>query len=140
MIWLLLILSLMPVFHQFKVSVMEVHSPTLYDFRITFTELRLMPLHIHDLQLNGSREAVLTDKQLLYQTQPLNTDSSKIVFQVCGNSNFSKDSCHSPLKHEIHEINTLTFRHRASCILGQAFHCSPENAFYIFNQQIYFII
>ena len=25
----------------------------------------------------------------------------------------------------------LTFRHRASCILGQAFHCSPENAFYI---------
>ena len=34
----------------------------------------------------------------------------------------------------------LTFRHRASCILGQAFRCSPENAFYIFNQQIYFII
>ena len=33
----------------------------------------------------------------------------------------------------------LTFRHRASCILGQAFHYSPENAFYIFNQ-IYFII
>ena len=35
---------------------------------------------------------------------------------------------------------TLTFRHRASCILVQAFHYSPENAFYIFNQQIYFII
>jgi len=34
----------------------------------------------------------------------------------------------------------LTFRHRASCILGQAFHYSPENAFYIFNKQIYFII
>ena len=34
----------------------------------------------------------------------------------------------------------LTFRHRASCILGQAFYYSPENAFYIFNQQIYFII
>jgi hypothetical protein len=33
----------------------------------------------------------------------------------------------------------LTFRHRAYCILGQAFRCSPENAFYIFNQQIYFI-
>ena len=30
----------------------------------------------------------------------------------------------------------LTFRHRASCILGQAFRYSPENAFYIFNQQI----
>ena len=34
----------------------------------------------------------------------------------------------------------LTFRHRASCILGQAFHYSPKKAFYIFNQQIYFII
>ena len=34
----------------------------------------------------------------------------------------------------------LTFRHRASCILGQAFHYSPENAFYIFNKQIYFVI
>ena len=34
----------------------------------------------------------------------------------------------------------LTFRHRASCILGQAFRYSPEDAFYIFNQQIYFII
>ena len=35
---------------------------------------------------------------------------------------------------------TLNFRHRASCVLGQAFRYSPENAFYIFNQQIYFII
>ena len=34
----------------------------------------------------------------------------------------------------------LTFRHRASCIQGQAFRYSPENAFYIFNQQIYLII
>jgi hypothetical protein len=34
----------------------------------------------------------------------------------------------------------LTFRHRASCLLGQAFRYSPENAFYIFIQQIYFII
>ena len=34
----------------------------------------------------------------------------------------------------------LIFRHRASSILGQAFRYSPENAFYIFHQQIYFII
>ena len=38
------------------------------------------------------------------------------------------------------EQHSLTFRHRASSIQGQAFHCSPENVFYIFNQQIYFII
>ena len=37
-------------------------------------------------------------------------------------------------------IFSLTFRHLASCILGQAFHYSPENAFYIFNQQICFIV
>ena len=36
--------------------------------------------------------------------------------------------------------HTLNFSHRASSILGQAFRYSPENAFYIFNQQIYFII
>jgi len=31
------------------------------------------------------------------------------------------------------QVRTLNFRHRACCILGQAFHYSPENAFYIFN-------
>ena len=40
--------------------------------------------------------------------------------------------------HSLHNY-WLTFRHRASCILGQAFHYSPENVFYIFNQQINFI-
>ena len=30
------------------------------------------------------------------------------------------------------DTTVLTFRHRASCILGQAFHYSPENAFYIY--------
>ena len=36
--------------------------------------------------------------------------------------------------------DTLTFRHRTSCITGQAFRYSPENAFCVFNPQIYFII
>jgi hypothetical protein len=40
----------------------------------------------------------------------------------------------------VEKSSDLTFRHRASPILGQAFRYSPENAFYIFNQQIYFII
>ena len=40
----------------------------------------------------------------------------------------------------VYARSALTFRHRASCILGQAFHYSPGNAFYIFNQQIHFII
>ena len=37
-------------------------------------------------------------------------------------------------------IRRLTFRHGAFSILGQAFRYSPENALYIFNQQIHFII
>ena len=41
---------------------------------------------------------------------------------------------------KMRKTSYLTFSHRASYILGQAFHYSPENAFYIFNQQIYFII
>ena len=42
--------------------------------------------------------------------------------------------------YKLSKEHSLTFRHRASSIQWQAFHYSPENAFYIFNQQIYFII
>ena len=40
------------------------------------------------------------------------------------------------------EDTNMALNLQAPCILciGQAFSCSPENAFYIFNQQIYFII
>ena len=46
----------------------------------------------------------------------------------------------SPRLHIVLLTSILTFKHRASCILGQAVRYSPENAFYIFNQQIYLII
>ena len=48
----------------------------------------------------------------------------------------------SPTAEPTWSICGLNFRHRASCILGQGFRYSPENAFYIlvFNQHIYFII
>ena len=53
----------------------------------------------------------------------------------------STKSSHLGLCFPIRRVpSVLTFRHRASSILGQAFRYSPENAFYIFNQQIYFII
>ena len=41
---------------------------------------------------------------------------------------------------DVNVVTVFSLRHRASCILGQAFRYTPENAFYIFNQQIYFII
>ena len=42
------------------------------------------------------------------------------------------------LFHVFGAIRGLTSRHRASCILGHAFHYSPKNALYI--SKIYFII
>nr|CAD7456886.1 unnamed protein product [Timema tahoe] len=67
---------------QFKVSLLEVHSPILYDFRVTFTELQLVCGHTRELQLNGTREGWLTNQHLLFQTEPLSTDTDKIVYHV----------------------------------------------------------
>ena len=55
-------------------------------------------------------------------------------------SNSSSSNLEYPCVSLRSSSSCLNFRHRASCILGQAFRYSPENAFYIFNQQIYFII
>ena len=53
---------------------------------------------------------------------------------------FSRSQASQPTCRFAHKDITLTFRHHASSIYGQTFHYSPENAFYIFNKQIYFII
>ena len=51
---------------------------------------------------------------------------------------------HTRLHGDIDENTTIfkTVNLQAPCVLyiGQAFRYSPENTFYIFNQQIYFII
>ena len=57
---------------------------------------------------------------------------SRIPIQQCAVTSHSQNT--------VRRSSALTFRHRASSILGQAFRCSTESAFYIFNQQIYFII
>ena len=48
--------------------------------------------------------------------------------------------CRNITEISMFDVFLLNFRHRASCIQGQAFRYSPAKAFYIFNQQIYFII
>lgn len=60
-------LTRLPFRLQFKVSVGEVRSPTTYDFRITFTKLRLEQARRFDLKLNRSREALVTERLLLYR-------------------------------------------------------------------------
>jgi len=50
--------------------------------------------------------------------------------------------CSRDNKNTTHHSDTTAFNLQAPCVLyiGQAFRYSPENSFYIFNQQIYFII
>ncbi|XP_052121677.1 chondroitin sulfate proteoglycan 4 isoform X2 [Frankliniella occidentalis] len=67
---------------KFKVSVGEVRAPTTYDFRVTFTKLRLEQARRVDLKLNRSREALVTERHLLYRTEPLATDAAKVVYHV----------------------------------------------------------
>ena len=75
-------------------------------------------------EIAGFRETFVTSKQTR-------------LSQIAGDSNILLGFTFAP--HRL-KLYSLTFRHRAFCILGQAFHSSPENAFYIFNQPIYFII
>ena len=82
-----------------------------------------LPLHIHT-------SARLPVHQVFHQpkTEGLHT---ALIFML---SDSRQTHC------QLQNLKKLTFRHHVSCIFGQAFHYSPENAFYIFNQQIYFII
>ena len=70
--------------------------------------------------------------------------NSPLLIQIAVENNVTITRLTSHYTHTLQPLDkwlfeSLTFRHRASSILGQAFRCSPENAFYIFNQQIYFI-
>ena len=103
-------------------------------------------------------------KQMNYRTVkmvPIKIISTILVFllietSLCQNEmQIMAENTYMPGILQLHSLNTLrtgllnclnarsrglTFRHRASCIQGQAFRYSPEKAFYIFNQDIYFII
>ncbi|XP_046998026.1 chondroitin sulfate proteoglycan 4 [Schistocerca americana] len=67
---------------KFKVSVLDVESPKTYDFRVTFTELQLVAERAHELLLNGSRDALLTDAQLSFRTAPLPTDAAQVQYRL----------------------------------------------------------
>ena len=77
----------------------------------------------------------------IFENRSLNIKMCVLIFST----NFFWNIVHSKKNSAIYDEKCalffmLTFRHRASCIYGQAFRYSPENALYIFNQQIYFII
>ena len=49
-------------------------------------------------------------------------------------------SVHRKITNAIESVIGLTFRLPCVLYIGQAFRYPPENTFYVFNQQIYFII
>ena len=93
-------------------------------------------------KLNENRRQIRTEDQSQLGWSHLN-----ITLRLAGHADgrlptclFKETLCSLDMHQLLPPNVKLTFRHRAPCILGQAFRCSPENAFYIFNQQIYFII
>ena len=80
------------------------------------------------------------DSRCKISRDKLYSQDVKAVMPQCLISTHLEIHWHIIMCSSVGKTTTLTFRHRASSILGQAFRYSPENAFYIFNQQIYFII
>jgi len=65
---------------------------------------------------------------------PIHLTTGSLNTEDLGTTEHSRNSNVGKFSHSLAPFY-LTFRHRASCILGQAFHYSPVNAFYIFNQK-----
>ena len=67
---------------------------------------------------------------------------TKKVWQKVDDSRISSVCSHLADEVEVFDSCSAFLNLYALCVLsiGQAFRYSPENAFYIFNQQIYFII
>lgn len=53
-----------------------------YDFRLTFTKLKIGIEHHKDLIINGTRDTVVTCDYLMYQTTPLLTFTKNIIYTV----------------------------------------------------------
>ena len=104
---------------------LQFRTAGVYSIRVFYSG-RLLIVGCHNYQSAGIQCAVTELFNL-----PISLHSSRRKYDEYVTSECTRFSLLLP---------RLTFRHRASCILGQAFHYSPENAFYIFNQQIYFII
>ncbi|XP_075216320.1 chondroitin sulfate proteoglycan 4-like protein [Lycorma delicatula] len=69
---------------KFKVSVLDVHPSTVYDFRLTFTELHLSRVHNSAVLMDKILEASITSKHLSYTTTPLPVNKQSITYEVVG--------------------------------------------------------
>lgn len=68
---------------QFRAFVRDTSSGT-YDFRITFTKLKITVQTHENLQVNGSKESVISMNNLLYQTEPMPSSHANIAYKLTG--------------------------------------------------------
>ncbi|XP_011053111.1 PREDICTED: chondroitin sulfate proteoglycan 4 [Acromyrmex echinatior] len=67
---------------KFQASVREVKTQQTYDFRITFIDLELKETKRVPINLTNTSNFTITSNHLKYQTNPLVTSPSKIVFTL----------------------------------------------------------
>ncbi|XP_070515030.1 chondroitin sulfate proteoglycan 4 isoform X2 [Cardiocondyla obscurior] len=67
---------------KFQASVREVRTQQTYDFRITFIDLELKEARRVPINLTNTPNITVTSNHLKYQTNPLVTSPSKIVFTL----------------------------------------------------------
>ena len=100
-------------------------------FHIVATFMCTTCFGLYFRRVNTGRNMLCACKgNILNYNTPVSCQAEKYVLRILHNT-------------QIQRVDKIqSFNLQAPCVLyiGQAFHYSPENAFYIFNQQIYFII
>ncbi|KAF4525482.1 hypothetical protein B566_EDAN002340 [Ephemera danica] len=71
-----------PTHDEFKVSAVETKSPTVYDFRIIFVELRLDSVHNEELTLDGVQDGTIRATHLHYDTVPQASAGEEVVYHI----------------------------------------------------------
>jgi chondroitin sulfate proteoglycan 4 len=67
---------------QFQVSAVDAKSPTIYDFRIIFVELRLDSVHNEEINLDGVQDGTIRATHLHYDTVPQSSAGEDIVYHI----------------------------------------------------------
>lgn len=97
-------------YFQFKASVGNVRTNTLYDFRLTFIKLELYQTLNEELLLNNTREAFISAQHLKFETKPLNLPNDRIIYTILRPPKYGILHLSSG-KHHLQVHNTFTQYH-----------------------------
>jgi hypothetical protein len=67
---------------QFQVAAVDTKSPTTYDFRIIFVELRLDSVRNEEITLDGVQDGTIRSTHLHYDTVPQASPNEDIVYHI----------------------------------------------------------